>query len=601
MRSRNAFTLTENSTKAAPSRHRFRLAVGTLILGALALPIFTACPLPFGGSTKTAVSSVSVSPTSVTLSVGETQQLTAAVSPEKATNKAVAWSSSDSAVASVNTSGLVTAVSPGSATITVTTADGGMTATCAVTVKASGAYDLSFNGTGINGIIDYVDQYNPGFFLQVIPLADGKTLAVGHVQVLYGVTEGGLMVRFNGDGSLDTTFGSEGTVLYSPTGYNGFYGAAVDGSGNIYVAGRADQKFAVWKYSSSGNLDTSFSASDGDGISGIFIPHADELPGIADKIPKGMARGIGIDGNGKILVGGYANSTYNDYWAMAFRLNADGSRDTSYGSGGAVVETRPYNGTDPSLFTHIEAATVDSNGRMLMTGYWTDQMNGNLPHRTAVWRFTADGEADTDFGTDGVATLPDNTYQWTYAIAADPSGGCYVGGSYRITPSESYSDAFVAKLDSSGVLVSSFGTSGYATFGNIGGASSDVDDQANALLLDGAGGLYLAGSARVPSKQDPEWGDEEGFFVMRISASSGVRDTNFGTNGAVADYGLLGGFEEEDSGTVYYRGKDDAKALALDSIGRLLVGGGSMPAIMDGGVNISQSNTPMAPFVARFE
>ena len=80
------------------------------------------------------VTSVTVSPTAATISIGGTQQLTETVLPANATNKSVTWSSSNTAVATVSTSGLVTAVAIGSATITVTTQDGNYTATSVITV-----------------------------------------------------------------------------------------------------------------------------------------------------------------------------------------------------------------------------------------------------------------------------------------------------------------------------------------------------------------------------------------------------------------------------------------------------------------------------------
>ena len=82
------------------------------------------------------VTSVSVSPTSISLMEGESKQLSATVSPGEATDKSVNWTSSAPDVASVNQSGNVTAVKAGSATITVKTTDGGKTATCSVTVNA---------------------------------------------------------------------------------------------------------------------------------------------------------------------------------------------------------------------------------------------------------------------------------------------------------------------------------------------------------------------------------------------------------------------------------------------------------------------------------
>ncbi|MFY0601568.1 MAG: Ig-like domain-containing protein [Cyclobacteriaceae bacterium] len=90
------------------------------------------------GSSTVPVTSVSVSPTTATLNIGETTDLTETVNPGNATNQSVSWSSSNTLVATVNSNGLVTAVSPGSATITVSTNDGNKTATSAITVNGGG-------------------------------------------------------------------------------------------------------------------------------------------------------------------------------------------------------------------------------------------------------------------------------------------------------------------------------------------------------------------------------------------------------------------------------------------------------------------------------
>jgi len=81
-----------------------------------------------------AVTGVTLTPTTASLAVGATQQLTASVAPSNATNKTVSYSSSNTAVATVNSAGLVTALTAGTATITVTTQDGAKTDTSAVTV-----------------------------------------------------------------------------------------------------------------------------------------------------------------------------------------------------------------------------------------------------------------------------------------------------------------------------------------------------------------------------------------------------------------------------------------------------------------------------------
>ncbi len=87
-------------------------------------------------SEPVAVDGVTLDESSITLVVGGNQTLVATVTPADADNKSVTWSSSNPAVATV-TDGVVTAVSSGTATITVTTVDGGFTATCQVTVEAA--------------------------------------------------------------------------------------------------------------------------------------------------------------------------------------------------------------------------------------------------------------------------------------------------------------------------------------------------------------------------------------------------------------------------------------------------------------------------------
>ena len=82
------------------------------------------------------VSSVSLDKTSFAITEGESETLSAIISPTNATDQSVTWSSSDESVASVSSGGVVTAKAAGSATITVKTNDGGKTATCSVTVLA---------------------------------------------------------------------------------------------------------------------------------------------------------------------------------------------------------------------------------------------------------------------------------------------------------------------------------------------------------------------------------------------------------------------------------------------------------------------------------
>ena len=87
-----------------------------------------------GSQPTISVTSVKLNKTSTTIVKGDTEKLTATISPSNATNKDVTWTSSNTKVATVDASGNVKAIATGSATITVTTKDGSKKATCNVTV-----------------------------------------------------------------------------------------------------------------------------------------------------------------------------------------------------------------------------------------------------------------------------------------------------------------------------------------------------------------------------------------------------------------------------------------------------------------------------------
>jgi len=97
---------------------------------------FTAtCEVTVSGDIK--VTGVTVGPSTATVAIGNTVTLVASIIPYNATNQNVSWSSSDSSIASVDKNGVVTGIKEGTAVITVTTEDGGYTATSTVTVEKS--------------------------------------------------------------------------------------------------------------------------------------------------------------------------------------------------------------------------------------------------------------------------------------------------------------------------------------------------------------------------------------------------------------------------------------------------------------------------------
>lgn len=123
----------------------FKHTISALVGSAFAVLIISSC----GKKEEEAVSvaSVVVSPESVEITEGESAKLTAKISPAAAADRAVAWTSSDKAVAAVDDNGNVQGINAGTATITATTEDGGKTAECKVTVKSK---NVPVSGVEIN-------------------------------------------------------------------------------------------------------------------------------------------------------------------------------------------------------------------------------------------------------------------------------------------------------------------------------------------------------------------------------------------------------------------------------------------------------------------
>ena len=138
---------------------------------------------PGGQGGPICVDSVAISPDSVSLEVGNTEALTANITPANAQIASVVWTSDNDAVATVDQNGVVTAVAKGNATITVTVTDVDdcvETATCVVTVTKTSSGG-SFGGGGGGG---YIKPAKPEVIVPDNAVADGVTVTVDHIDYL---------------------------------------------------------------------------------------------------------------------------------------------------------------------------------------------------------------------------------------------------------------------------------------------------------------------------------------------------------------------------------------------------------------------------------
>ncbi len=241
--------------------------------------------------------------------------------------------------------------------------------------NADGSLDTSF---GVGGKV-LTDVGSASDFAYSVALqSDGKIVVAGYSVI--GSQEDFALVRYNVDGSLDTSFGTGGKVTTGISYHDYAYSVALQSDGKIVVAGRAGGDFAVVRYNTDGSLDTSFDA-DGKVTTPVGVGY-------------GYAYGqsLVVQPDGRLVLAGYAG-TVADFAAV--RYNANGSLDTSFGVGGKV--TTNVNGYGD----YGGAVALQSDGRLVVAG--NSLVLGSGTYFTLV-RYNADGSLDPSFGTGGKVT-----------------------------------------------------------------------------------------------------------------------------------------------------------------------------------------------------
>ena len=148
------------------------------------------------------VTGVSLNKSSTTINTGSTEQLTATVAPTNATNKSVTWSSSNTGVATVSNNGLVTGVSAGTSTITVTTVDGAKQATCLITVVRPG---LS-NNANLSALSVNTGILSPAFNANTVSYT--ANVIYGETSITVSATPADANATVTGTGSHSLNVGS---------------------------------------------------------------------------------------------------------------------------------------------------------------------------------------------------------------------------------------------------------------------------------------------------------------------------------------------------------------------------------------------------------
>lgn len=320
--------------------------------------------------------------------------------------------------------------------------------------NTDGSLDTTFDGDGIAttnvvGIQDYARA------IAVQP--DGRIVVAGNTRITSSNTDVAV-VRYNTDGSLDTTFDGDGKVTTDFGGsFDTGYAMALQNDGKILVTGTrtmGGKDLLVVRYNTDGSLDTTF---DGDGK-------------VTTDIADDSGRAIAIQQDGRILVGGRADAGGAIDFILV-RYNSDGSLDTTFDGDGKV--TADISGSDLG-----RAISLLPDGRILLAGDSASDMS--------IARFNTDGSLDTTFDGDGKVTTDVNSSTDNgHSVTVQQDGKVLVSG-YSSTSAGT--DASLLRYHADGTLDSTFDGDGKV----ITDISNDVDTFSG-LALQTNGKIVVSG------------------------------------------------------------------------------------------------------------
>lgn len=446
--------------------------------------------------------------------------------------------------------------------------------------NVDGSPDNSFDTDGI--VLTHINSSSYDRAKSIVIQNDGKIIVAGYSSI--GSNSDFALVRYNTDGTLDTSFDADGRVTTNMnSAHSELTGMVVQNDGKIVAAGSARgntnrDNFALARYNMDGSLDNSF---DGDGkmltnigsshdLSNAIAVQSDGkiiLAGLSNPVdPDGAAASknesslvrylpdgtldnsfdgdgkvvtamspesdyitcIALQSDGKIVAAGTAKN-YNYDFAIA-RYNTDGSLDNSFDGDGKVftpITTSPIGG-------FLNCMAIQPDGKIVVAG------RSLLPYEIVIARYNTNGSLDNSFDMDGIRTLNIGG-GGVNAIAIQSDGKIVVAG---YTYNASNADIALARFNTDGSLDNSFDNDGIVTT-----AIGSGDDVANVMAIQSNGKIVVAGYT-------DDGGGSKDFAIVRYN-TDGSLDNSFEGDGKLTT----------DLGTYY----DEVYSIAIQTNGKLIV------------------------------
>jgi uncharacterized delta-60 repeat protein len=304
---------------------------------------------------------------------------------------------------------------------------------------------------------------------------DEKIIIAGYLDINHSSTSF-FIIRYNKNGTLDNTFGTNGIVYTEINkGNDNAADLILQSDGKIVVCGYTFisgllNDFAIVRYNIDGTLDNSF------GIRGKVI--TDFNNNSDDK-----ATSIAIQSDGKILVGGLSSQDSKCYYAIV-RYLTDGSLDNTFEKNGKVTTA-----VGDGNFDCISALLIQSDGKIIATGTSSSSTSDN---DFSVVRYNSNGALDLTFGNKGktITDIFNGSSDDLCSAAIQSNSKIVTVGWSRSNSSE---DVFaIVRYNTDGTLDNNFGSTG-----KVISAISDSDDDASSVAIQSDGKIIVGGNYRI--------------------------------------------------------------------------------------------------------
>ncbi len=399
---------------------------------------------------------------------------------------------------------------------------------CARRYSPRGTLDATFGAAGQvrTAILGF------GEFASVVAVqSDGRIMLAGSCPLRTGGATRFCAARYNGNGTLDSSFGDSGTVVtdVGSGGGDEVKATAIQPDGKIILVGQCRDistllvPFCAVRYTSTGVLDGSFN---GNG----------KLVSTLGTSSESFIAALALQPDGKVLIAGYCNFTSSAAVACIARYKKDGSIDASFNSTGYVFAAP---GSAAGAIALQQNSTIIVSGNCF-TGSRSD---------FCTWRYTPDGQVDSSFNSTGNVQTRIDQYGTVNAIVVQPDGRILVAGTCRTSSSALLFCAARYAGDvtpvAPGTLDASWGPGGLRGAGHV-ITSVGTNSLPRAVAQQADGKLIVAGTC------------DSVFCAVRYD-SAGALDNSFGTAGRVVS--AVGG------------GVSNGTAVLIQADGKIIVAG----------------------------